>query len=198
MNYNDKILLEKIKESRDKIGKSNNKDVTITSGSSAYDKKLESGFQDLIARLKDQRKGIKRKPDEAIAKFETSQHTNTSNILSTTSSDIGSTRRSSPRATSTASSSIPSSSSPPVSSALRDSLNQTQNVSNNLSSFSYSTVSASKKKREKRKTPSPATKKGGLWNCSMCTFQNKSYTWSKTKPKCSVCGAEKTVVELDC
>jgi hypothetical protein len=67
-NYNDKVHLEKLKVSRTAIGSTNdNSEVcSVTSGSQVYDEKLNSGFKDLIAQLKNKQKGIKRKAENDL------------------------------------------------------------------------------------------------------------------------------------
>ena len=57
-----------MKESRTEIGSNNNssESCNVTSGSQAYDEKLNNGFKDLIAQLKNKQKGIKRKAENDL------------------------------------------------------------------------------------------------------------------------------------
>lgn len=57
-----------MKVSRTEIGSNNNSSevCNVTSGSQTYDEKLNSGFKDLIAQLKNKQKGIKRKAENDL------------------------------------------------------------------------------------------------------------------------------------
>ena len=174
MNYNDKIHLAKLKESRKEIGSNNNGPSVATSGSVAYDEKMKDGFKNLIAQLRNRQKGIKRKAEDSTIGTSLSLEDCRKPKMS---------RAAVPRAISST-----QFSSPPTSSVEMSKDVKPKHSSMNARPF-ISASTTTTPKRKDRTSPTRQTKI--VWECGKCTFENEVISWSRTKQSCKMCGAQR-------
>ncbi len=176
----DKVYLERLKESRKELGNQSKGGSTsstsganlLTSGSAAFDKKLQNGFSDLIAKYRQKQdgqkgKGIKRKVSDLADEINNNRSSSISNsrntqpVVQSLAQDLE--QDSEVKIISTAKS--PSSLSPI--------LQRGTPFRPNVSSSASSSI-----KKESR------TDVADFWACSRCTFHNET----RQKFKCKMCG----------
>lgn len=193
-NYNDKIHLAKLKDSRKEIGSNNNGSSVATSGSTSYDEKMKDGFRNLIAQLKSRQNGTKCKAEDltktASLSLENDHTPKMTSLLNPKLKDDCNLKVTPSEFRKTISST--KSSSQPMSKAeISEGRKAKQTVTNTHPFVSVPAIKATESMptRRKYRTPPTCQTKSRLWECKQCTFRNEAISWSRTKQSCKMCGA---------